>query len=312
MNVLVTGGAGFIGSHFVRAMLADRLPGLEGARVTVLDKLVYAESFANLGPVAHEKRLDFVPGDVAESALAEVVVRRHDAIVHFAAGDDVTSNVLGTQVLLDAARRHNLARFVHISTDAVYGPIPTGAWSERAPLSPTTPYAATKASADLLAIAAHRTHGLPLTIVRPSSVYGGNQHPTRLIPRLATTALTGGTLTLHGDGAHIRDWLHVYDLIRAVALVLTDGRPGETYNVAGSVEIAHRDLAALVLEELDAPTARVTYVPDRPGHDLRRAMDDDKIWHDLGWRPRVEFASGLTSTVRWYRDNPDWWRPLLS
>jgi len=311
MNVLVTGGAGFIGSHFVRAMLAGRLPGLEDARVTVLDKLAHVGNFANLGAVAHDKRLDFVPGDVAEAALAEVVVRRHDAIVHFAAEHDVTSNVLGTQVLLDTARRYDLARFVHISTDAVYGSIPTGAWSERAPLSPTTPGAATKAAADLLVLAAHRTHGLPVTIVRPSSTYGSHQHPEKLLPRLLTTLLTGGTPTLRGDGTHTRDWLHVDDLIRAVALVLTGGRPGEAYNVGGSVELAHNDLVALLLEELDAPATPIEYVPDVPGHDTRRAMDDDKIRQNLGWRPQVEFTSGLSATVRWYRNNPDAWRPLL-
>ncbi|MCO8270104.1 GDP-mannose 4,6-dehydratase [Actinoplanes sp. TRM 88003] len=309
MNVLVTGGAGFIGSHFVRAMLAGRLPGLEGARVTVLDKLTYAGNFANLGPVAHDKRLDFVPGDVADPALAEVVVRRHDTVVHFAAEADVTSTVVGTTVLLDAALRHGVARFVHISTGSVYGSIPAGAWAERAALSPTSPYAAMKGAADLLVLAAHRTHGLPVLVVRPSPAYGSHQHPENLIPRLVTAVLTGGRAALHGASA--RDWLHVHDLIRAVALVLADGRAGEVYNVAGSIELAHRDLAALLLEELGATWDSIDIVPAPPGEDARQALDDDKIRHDLGWRPHVEFASGLTSTVGWYRDNPGWWRPLL-
>ncbi|WP_250035396.1 dTDP-glucose 4,6-dehydratase [Paractinoplanes maris] len=310
MNVLVTGGAGFIGSHFVRAMLAGRLPGLESASVTVIDKLTYAGNFANLGPVAHDKRLDFVPGDVAESALVDVVARGHDTIVHFAAEHGVVTNVLGTQVLLDAARRYGTARFIHISTDAVYGSIPTGAWTERSAVQPTTPYAATKASADLLALAAHRTHGLPVTILRPTTTYGINQHPEKLIPRLVTSLLTGGPAVLTGDGTHTRDWLHVHDLIQAVALAVTGGRPGEVYNIGGSLELTHRDLAGVLLDELDTGSDKVEHTPDRPGHDLRRAVDDSKIRQELGWRPRVEFTSGLATTVRWYRDNPGWWRPL--
>ncbi|WP_250003917.1 dTDP-glucose 4,6-dehydratase [Actinoplanes sp. M2I2] len=299
MNVLVTGGAGFIGSHFVRAALADRLAGLEGARVTVLDKLTYAGSFANLDEVAHDKRLDFVPGDVADTALVEVVARRHDTVVHFAAADDAVSNVLGTQVLLDAARRSGVARFVHISTDEVYGPIATGAWTETAALSPTTPSAATKASADLLVLAAHRTHGLPATIVRPSDTYGTHQHPRRLIPGLVTGLLTGATADLPGDGAHTRDWLHVHDLIRAVAAVVAGGRPGEVYNVGGSIELTHRELTGLLLEELGAGWERARYVADHPGHDARHAVDDGKIRQELGWRPQVEFVPGLNATVRW-------------
>ncbi len=313
MNVLVTGGAGFIGSHFVRAALADRLPGLEGAQVTVLDKLTYAGNFDNLAEVAHEKRLDFVPGDVADEALADNLVRKHDTIVHFAADSRTTAGIVpGTQVLLDAALRHGLARFVHISTGAVYGSVATGASTERSPLSPTSPYAATKAGADLLTLAYHRTHGLPATIVRAATTYGTHQHPENLVPGFVTRLLSGLTVPLPGDGSQVRDWLHVYDLIRAAALVVTAGRAGEIYHVGGTLELSHRDLTGLILQECDAGWDRVEAVAAPPGDDQRYALDDDRIRQELGWRPRVEFAAGLNATVRWYRDNHDWWQPLLN
>ncbi|MGK5685332.1 dTDP-glucose 4,6-dehydratase [Actinoplanes sp. URMC 104] len=317
MNLLVTGGAGFAGSHFVRAVLGGTLPGLQGARVTVLDKLTYAGSFDNLAEVAENERLDFVPGDVADAALVGVVMRRHDAVVHFAAEEHAdasvlaVSNLLGTQTLLDAARYGGLVRFVQISTGEVYGPAASGAATERSPLSPVTPYAATKAGADLLALAAHRSHGVPVTILRAVTTYGPHQHPEKLLPRFVTRLLTGRTLPLHGDGGQVRDWLHVHDLTRAVALTLTAGRPGEVYHAGGSLELSNRDLAGLVLAECGAGWDRVEQVADRPGHDQRYALDDDKIREELGWHPRVEFSSGLTATVRWYREHPDRWQPLL-
>ncbi|MBL7259032.1 dTDP-glucose 4,6-dehydratase [Paractinoplanes lichenicola] len=310
MNVLVTGGAGFVGSHFVRAVLADRLPGLEGARVTVLDKLTSAGNFNNLGEVAHDKRLDFVPGDVADAALTSALVRKHDAIVHLAADSDPASGVLGAQALLDAAHRYGVERFVTVSAGSVYGSVKSGSSTERAPLNPTTPFAAAKAGADLLTLAYHRTHGLPATIVRPTGTYGSHQHPDKIIPRMVTRLLAGDTAPLFGDGSDSRDWLHVYDLTRALALVLTDGRPGETYNVGGSIEITTRVLTTLLLDQLGLTWDRVETVADHPPHDARHALDDDKIRQDLGWRPRVEFDAGLNTTVRWYRDNPDWWQPL--
>ncbi|MEV4642620.1 dTDP-glucose 4,6-dehydratase [Actinoplanes sp. NPDC049548] len=322
MNLLVTGGAGFIGSGFVRAVLADALPGLEQARVTVLDKLTYAGNFANLGPVAENKRLDFVPGDVCDAALVESVLRRHDHVVHFAAESHVdrsilaaaefaTTNVVGTQILLDAALRHGVERFVHVSTDEVYGSIPSGSWTEASPVAPNSPYAATKAGADLLALAYHRTHGLPVTVTRAANTYGPYQHPEKLIPRFVTNLLEGRTVPLYGDGEQVRDWIHVDDHCRATALVLTRGRPGEVYHVGGNEELTNKDLTGLLLQECGAAWDRVEHVQDRKGHDQRYALDDTRIRTELGYRPQVDFRAGLAETVQWYRDHRDWWRPLV-
>jgi dTDP-glucose 4,6-dehydratase len=323
MNLLVTGGAGFIGSHFVRTVLADALPGLDGARVAVLDKLTYAGNFANLGPVAESKRLDFVPGDVCDAALVHTVVRGHDAIVHFAAESHVdrsvlaaaefaTTNVVGTQVLLDAALRHGTPRFLHVSTDEVYGSIDTGAWTERSALSPTSPYAATKAGSDLLALAYHRTHELPVVVTRSANNYGPYQHPEKLIPRCVTDLLSGRTVPLYGGGNQVRDWVHVDDHCRGVALALLEGTAGETYHIGGNAELSNREVIGMVLSACGADWDRVVEVADRNGDDRRYALDDDRIRRELGYRPRIEFADGLAATVRWYRANPEWWRPLIA
>jgi dTDP-glucose 4,6-dehydratase len=323
MNLLVTGGAGFVGSHFVRSVLRDTLPGLAGARVTVLDKLTYAGNFANLGPVAESKRLDFVPGDICDPALVDTVVRNHDAIVHLAAeahvdrsilaaADLTSTNVMGTQVLLDAALRHGTARFLQVSTGEVYGSIDTGAWTERSPVSPSTPYAATKAASDLLALSYHRTHGLPVVVTRCANNYGPYQHPEKLIPRFVTNLLAGGAVPLYGDGSQIRDWVHVDDHCRGLALALLDGVPGEVYHIGGNKELSNRDLTGMLLVECGAGWDRVVNVADRKGHDQRYALDDDRIRRELGYRPRVDFADGLAATVQWYRDNAEWWRPLVA
>jgi dTDP-glucose 4,6-dehydratase len=323
MNLLITGGAGFIGSHFVRTALADALPGLEGARITVLDKLTYAGNLANLDPVKQSKRLDFIPGDICDAALVESVLPRHDAVVHFAAESHVdrsivgaaefaTTNVVGTQVLLDAALRHGTARFVHISTDEVYGSIAEGAWTERSPMAPNSPYAATKAGADLLALAYHRTHGLPVVVTRCANNYGPYQHPEKVIPRFVTNLLEGRTVPLYGDGSQVRDWVHVDDHCRGVALVLLKGQAGEVYHVGGSEELSNRQLTALLLKACDAGWDRVVTTEDRKGHDQRYALDDERIRRELGYRPRVDFAAGLADTVQWYRDHRDWWLPLVT
>jgi dTDP-glucose 4,6-dehydratase len=322
MNLLVTGGAGFIGSHFVRGVLTDALPGLSGARVTVLDKLTYAGNFANLGPVAESKRLNFLPGDICEPSMVDTVIRGHDAVLHFAAESHVdrsiaaaaefaTTNVVGTQVLLDAALRHGVGRFVHVSTDEVYGSIATGAWTERSPVAPNSPYAATKAGSDLLALAYHRTHGLPVVVTRSANNYGPYQHPEKLIPRFVTNLLEGRTVPLYGDGSQIRDWVHVDDHCRAVALALQDGRAGEVYHIGGTAELSNRQLTERLLRACGAGWDRVVAVADRKGHDQRYALDDDRIRRELGYRPRVGFDDGLAATVQWYRDNRDWWRPLV-
>ena len=316
MNLLVTGGAGFIGSHFVRAVLDDRLPGLEGATVTVLDKLTWAGNFSNLGPVTEDDRLDFVPADVTDAPVVGATLRGHDAVVHFAAElspaagtDFATPVVVGTQVLLEAALRHGVARFAHVSTGEVYGPIDNGAWTERSALSPSTPAAAAKAGADLMALAYHRAYGVPVVVTRSSPTYGPYQHPGHPVPAVVTALLAGRTVALAGDGTRIRDWLHVEDHCRAVALALLEGRPGEIYHIAGSVELSDRDLVNQLLTEFDAGWDRV--VPGPAVTDQRRALDDDKIRRELGWRPRMEFSAGLRGAVNWYRANERWWRPLL-
>jgi dTDP-glucose 4,6-dehydratase len=320
MNLLVTGGAGFLGSHFVRALLADRLPGLQGARVTVLDRLSYAGGFASLGPVAHDKRLDFIPGDVSDASLVDVAMRGQHAVVNFAAETSVdrsladplpfvASNALGTQILLDAARRHGVPRFVQISSDAVYGPLDTGAHPEDAVLAPTSPYAATKATADLLVLAAHRTHGLAAVVVRLCSIFGPGQHPEKLIPRVATSALSGRPVVVNGSA---RDWLHVEDCSLGVGLVVGGGQAGEVYHVGGCIELTERDVAGVIVAELGTADARIEPAAVGAGHDQRRALSDEKIRSELGWMPAVEFDTGLIRTLSWYRAHADWWRPLLS
>jgi len=318
MNLLVTGGAGFIGSHFVRAVLADRLPGLEGASVTVLDKMTYAANYSNLGPVAEDERLDFVPADVTDDPVVNAAVRGHDVVVHFAAEsspvagtDFATPVVVGTQVMLEAARRHGVARFALVSAAEVYGPIETGAWTERSHLAPGSPRAAAKAGADLIALAYHHTHGVPVVVTRSSPTYGPYQHPERTVPRLVTALLAGRTVPLAGEGARVREWLHVEDHCRGVALALLRGRPGEIYHIAGSIELSDRDLLTQILTECEAGWDRVVAAPDDRTAGRRLALDDDKIRRELGWRPRMEFAAGLRGAVNWYRANESWWRPLL-
>ncbi|HWH00057.1 MAG TPA: dTDP-glucose 4,6-dehydratase [Pilimelia sp.] len=321
MNILVTGGAGFVGSHFVRTLLGAGFPGIPDPAVTVLDKLTYSGSRANLAPVAGAPRLRLVEGDICDAALVGALLPGHDAVVHFAAETHVDrsiddgpafarTNVVGTQVLLDAAVRHRIPRFVHVSTDEVYGSVDTGSCDETRPVRPTSPYAATKAGSDLLALACHRTHGLDVTITRGSNTYGPYQFPEKIIPRFVTRLLDGGTVPLYGDGAHVRDWLHVDDHCRGVALVLARGRAGEIYNLGGGTELTNRQLTARLLAACGAGWERVEYVADRKGHDRRYAVDTTKISTELGFRPRVPFDVGLAETVAWYRAHPTWWGPL--
>jgi dTDP-glucose 4,6-dehydratase len=322
VNILVTGGAGFIGSEYVRAALRGALPESSGLRVTVFDKLTYSGNPENLSPVADDPRYTFVRGDICDAALVRQVVAGHDAIVHFAAethvdrsivtpAQFVRTNVLGTQVLLDAALDHGVKRFVHVSTDEVYGSLDEGSWTEEAPLAPTVPYSASKAGSDVLALAYHRTFGLDVVITRCSNNYGWYQFPEKVIPKFVTNLLMDRPLPLYGDGGHQRDWLHVADHCRAVQLVLLAGRPGEIYHVAGGTELTNADLTERLLEACDASWDRVEHVPDRPGHDRRYSLDFTKIRDELGYRPSVPFEEGLARTVEWYRDNRWWWEPLL-
>lgn len=314
MRIFVTGGAGFIGSHYVRTVLDGGYPGTAGARVTVLDKLTYAGDRANL-PAAHP-RLDFVEGDVCAADLLRELLPDHDAVVHFAAeshvdrsiaaaGDFVVTNVLGTQTLLDACRAAGVGPIVQVSTDEVYGSIPTGAWTEDEPLRPNSPYAASKAAADLLARSHVRTHGLDVRITRSSNTYGPRQHTEKLIPGFVTRLLAGRPVPLYGEGHNVREWLHVADHCRAVHLVLTRGRAGEIYNVGGGEPLSNRELTGRLLELCGADWSMVQRVADRKGHDLRYALDDTKIRRELGYAPVVPFDRGLAEVVDWYRARPE-------
>ncbi|RKE21280.1 dTDP-glucose 4,6-dehydratase [Streptomyces sp. TLI_171] len=319
MRILVTGGAGFIGSHYVRTLLDGGYPGYEDARVTVLDKLTYAGNRDNL-PAAHP-RLDFVQGDICDLPLLLEVLPGHDAVVHFAAeshvdrsleaaAEFVRTNVGGTQSVMEAALRTGVQRVVHVSTDEVYGSIDEGSWTEEWPLLPNSPYAASKAGSDLIARAYWRTHGLNVSITRCSNNYGPYQHPEKLIPLFTTNLLEGKQVPLYGEGANIREWLHVDDHCRAIQLVLTGGRAGEVYNVGGGNEQTNRQITDILLEHLGADRDAIRHVADRKGHDLRYSLDESKIRAELGYEPRIPFARGLADTVDWYRDNPGWWKAV--
>jgi dTDP-glucose 4,6-dehydratase len=317
VRILVTGGAGFIGSEFVRATLRDS----PGTRVTVLDKLTYSGNLENLAPVAGHPNLRFVHGDTADPLVADEAAAGQDAIVHFAAETHVDrsivsatgfvrSNVLGTQTLLEAALRHGVGRFVHVSTDEVYGSISEGSWTEDTPLAPNVPYAASKAGSDLLALAFHRTLGLDVVITRCTNNYGHYQYPEKVIPLFVTNLLEGRRVPLYGDGGNRRDWLHVSDHCRAIRMVLDRGRAGEVYHIGGGSELSNLELTARLLEACGAGWDQVEHVPDRPGHDLRYSLDISKIERELGYAPAVDFDTGLAATVAWYRDNRSWWEPL--
>jgi dTDP-glucose 4,6-dehydratase len=321
MKILVTGGAGFIGSNFVRRTLADAYPALGGAEVVVLDALTYSGNLANLTPVAESNRYRFVRGDIGDAALLDELLPGIDAIVHFAAESHVDrsvrdatpfylTNVVGTQVLYDAAVRHGIARVVHVSTDEVYGSIETGSWTETTLLEPNSPYSASKAASDLVARAWHVTHGLNVSITRCSNNYGTYHFPEKLIPLFITNLMDGLPVPLYGDGENVRDWLHVDDHCRGIALVLADGRAGEIYNIGGGTELTNRRLTELLLEATGRDWSSVERAPDRLGHDRRYSVDITKIADELGYAPEVRFEDGLAATVAWYRDNRPWWEPL--
>nr|ADU56052.1 hypothetical protein CA37-29 [uncultured organism CA37] len=319
MRIFVTGGAGFIGSAYVRTLLKDGYAGAAGASVTVLDLLSYSGNRANLPP--SDSRLRFVQGSILDSALLSRLLPGHDAVVHFAAESHVdrsiagavpfvSTNALGTQVLLDAARAAGVGRFLHVSTDEVYGSIEQGSWTETRPLAPNSPYAASKASSDLLALAAHRTHGMDVVVTRCSNNYGPYQFPEKIIPLFVTNLLDGRPVPLYGDGGNTRDWLHVADHCCGIHLALEHGVAGEVYNIGGGTELTNRELTGRLLDACGAGWDMVRPVADRPGHDRRYSVDITKIREELGYAPRIGLDEGLASTVAWYRDNRDWWEPL--
>ncbi|MFI9411353.1 dTDP-glucose 4,6-dehydratase [Nocardia gamkensis] len=315
-KVLVTGGAGFIGSHVVRRLLRRE----SGFEVTVLDALTYAGHRANLADVLCSPRLRFVEGNILDARLVDSLMRTHTAVIHLAAESHVdrsfyqadnflTTNVSGTQVLLEAAMRHRIGKFVHVSTDEVYGPLASGAASEQYPLQPTVPYAASKAASDLVAMSYHRTFGVPVCITRSSNNFGPGQHPEKIIPLFITRLLEGEPVTLHGDGGHVRNWLPVEDNCQGLELVLREGVPGEVYNLGGGTDLTNHELTDRILAELGLGWDRVRNIPDRRSNDRRYAMDWSKI-AALGYQPTRAFEQALADTVRWYRDNPSRWAPL--
>jgi dTDP-glucose 4,6-dehydratase len=320
VKLLVTGGAGFIGSHYVRTALAGAYDDLRDADIVVLDKLTYAGNRANLDGADDSGRFRFVEGDILDADLVDGLVAETDEVVHFAAESHVDrsisgatefvmTNVVGTHTLLAAALRHG-RRFVHVSTDEVYGSIDDGSWPEEHPLEPNSPYSASKAGSDLLARAYFRTYGLPVVITRCSNNYGPYQLPEKVIPLFVTNLLDGTQVPLYGDGLNRRDWLHVDDHCRGIELVRSRGRDGEIYNIGGGTELSNRELTELLLAECGAGWDMVKPVADRLGHDRRYSVDITKISTELGYSPAVPFETGLKETVQWYRDNRAWWEPL--
>ncbi|WP_203934513.1 dTDP-glucose 4,6-dehydratase [Virgisporangium ochraceum] len=316
MKVLVTGGAGFIGSQYVRMLL-----GSPGASVTVLDKLTYSGNRENLAPVASHPGLTFVEGDIVDKDTVAGVMKGHDAVVHFAAESHVdrsidgaepfvVTNVLGTQRLLDEALRAGVGRFLHVSTDEVYGSIEEGSWTEDWPLAPNSPYSASKAGSDLLALAYHRTHKMDVVVTRCSNNYGPYQFPEKVVPLFVTNLLDGKKVPLYGDGGNIRDWLHVADHCAGIQLALEKGRAGEVYHIGGGRELTNRELTEKLLEACGRDWSFVTPVEDRKGHDRRYSLSIEKISNELGYTPAVDFERGIAETVAWYRDNRAWWEPL--
>jgi dTDP-glucose 4,6-dehydratase len=317
VEVLVTGGAGFIGSNFVRYALTEH----PDWRITTLDKLTYAGRRENLHDVMAHPRHEFVHDDIANAAVAGPLVERSQVVVHFAAethvdrslqaaGEFIHTDVFGTFVLLEAARRTpSLRRFVQISTDEVYGSVPVGASRETDELKPRNPYSASKAAADRLAYSYWATYNVPVVITRASNNYGPYQFPEKVIPLFVTNALDDIPVPLYGDGRNVRDWLHVDDHCRGVDLLIDRGQSGDVYNIGGGNEVENVDLTHRILSLVGKPTSLIKPVQDRQGHDRRYCLDTTKL-RQLGWRPRVDFAQGLSATVDWYRRNEWWWRPI--
>ncbi len=318
MRIVVTGGAGFIGSNFVRYLLGK----YDDLQVVNLDKLTYAGNLENLRDVEDDARYSFVRGDICDAAVVRAALDGADAVVNFAAEthvdrsisgpqDFISTDVLGTHTLLEAVRELDVKRYLQISTDEVYGSTETGSFTEESDLAPSSPYSASKAGGDLQVLAYYRTYGTPVLITRSSNNYGGWQYPEKIIPLFITNAIDDLPLPVYGDGLNVRDWLHVEDNCSAVDAVLHEGELGEVYNIGGGNEVRNLALTRRILELLGKGEDLIRYVVDRPGHDRRYSIDCAKV-RALGWEPAVDFEDGLERTVAWYRDNPDWWRRLKS
>lgn len=319
-KILVTGGAGFIGSNFLKYMV-NKYPNYDFIN---LDALTYCGNLENLSDIEDYDNYTFVKGDIRDASLVDKLVSDVDYIVHFAAeshvdrsiedpGIFIKSNILGTQILLDAAKKYDIKKYLQVSTDEVYGSLgPEGYFTEETPLQANSPYSASKAGADLMVRAYHNTFNLPINITRCSNNYGPYQFPEKLIPLMISNALEDKELPIYGDGKNIRDWLHVYDHCTAIDLVLHKGKSGEVYNIGGHNEKSNIEIVKLILKELNKPESLIKFVSDRLGHDRRYAIDSSKIRKDLGWKPKYDFETGIVETINWYLDNQDWIKKVKS
>ena len=321
LRILVTGGAGFIGSNFVKMILDEKL-GSSLQEVTVIDKLTYSGNQKNLSEYLDNPRLKFIVGDICDSHIVEKLMANQDAVIHFAAEshvdrsiqnsfDFVRTNVLGTEVLLSSALRNQVKTFVHVSTDEVYGSISKGKWNEDFSLQPNSPYAASKAASDLLVRSYGITHNLDIRITRCSNNYGPFQYPEKVIPLFITNLIDGKNIPIYGTGENIREWIHVEDHCKAIYLVLLDGKAQNVYNIAGMTELTNLDLSYRILDLMNEPYSKINYVKDRKAHDQRYALDATKIEAEIGFKPVRKFEDGLKETIDWYLNNEKWWRPLL-
>ncbi len=318
MRLLVTGGAGFIGSNFVRRIVNGTYPGV--SQLTVLDKLTYAGTLKNLEMLPKES-FEFIKGDIANPDLISDLTKRHDAIVNFAAEshvdrsitgarDFIETNVLGVQNLLAASLQNQVSVFVQVSTDEVYGSISEGSWKEEYPLLPNSPYSASKASADLICRSYNRTFGMDIRVTRCSNNYGPHQFPEKVIPLFVTNLIDNGKVPLYGNGQNVRDWLHVDDHCDGIYSVLSEGKSGNIYNIGGGRELTNRELTEIILRKFDRDDSSIEYVTDRLGHDLRYSVSHEKISRELGYKPKINFEDGIEETIEWYKCNESWWRPL--
>jgi dTDP-glucose 4,6-dehydratase len=319
MRLLVTGGAGFIGSNYIRMLVDGELKGI--SKIIVLDKLTYSGNKQNLIDL-DSSSYEFIQGDICDTDLVSKLSKQVDAIVNFAAESHVDrsidsskvfiqTNVSGTHTLLESARKNNLTIFLQVSTDEVYGSISEGSWDENFPLQPNSPYAASKASADLISQAYHRTYGMDVRITRCSNNYGPYQYPEKVIPLFITNLIEGKKVPLYGQGLNIRDWLHVTDHCRGIHLVLTKGKSGDVFNIGGGRELSNIELTRIILQAIGASEESIERVADRLGHDFRYSLSIEKITKQLGYKPVVDFESGISQTIKWYKSNQEWWKPLV-